>query len=287
MKPLKVPVLEKCVFCGAADVTKEHVFSRWTHQYMLPRESGKAKSFIGMDYIDRSDHIVQKLPGAIRDWQVKCVCGGFQHSCNSGWMKGIEDAAKPILKPLILGQQTRISPSSQQIIATWASLKNMVAEYGLGGHITVHHTQRKRMMTIQLPPASRWGVWIGHYERMEWKPEWVSRPLLIVPEKQLAKLTNREPSYFNSNCTTQIIGKLFIHVIHTPMPNLIGRVRFDLPDGGSLYRIWPPSVFDISWPGQVMTDRDANTAATDFATRALGIGRREMNRRAASANRLL
>ena len=37
----------------------------------------------------------------------------------------------------------------------------------------------------------------------------------------------------------------------------IEKWKFSPPDGGSLFRIWPPSDVSISWPGQIMTDRDA------------------------------
>lgn len=269
-----VPNIQHCVFCGAKGTTYEHVFSRWTHKFMLPRQPGKATSVVGKEYLDRSELVDGKLPGAMRDWQVKCVCGGTRQTCNGGWMKDIEDEAMPVLVPLIQGKRARLSPKDQQIIATWASLKSIISEYGLGGHVTVHPSQRRRMMRKGLPPASRWGVWIGYYERKKWVPEWIGRPLSILPEERFAKRSSRVPTHFNSNATTQVIGRLFIHVIHTPMPGLIERWRFSLPHGGSLFRIWPAAEYSINWPGQVMTDKDADVAATAFAMRVVETARK-------------
>jgi hypothetical protein len=138
------------------------------------------------------------------------------------------------------------------------------------------------MMTRQLPPASRWGVWIGHYERKKWIPEWIGRPLLILPEERFKKRSSRKATHFNSNATTQVIGKLFIQIIHTPMPDLIERWRFTLPHGGTLFRIWPAASFSITWPGQVMSDMDADTAATAFAAKVWEIARKEAHRNAKS-----
>jgi len=57
---------------------------------------------------------------------------------------------------------------------------------------------------------------------------------------------------------------LFIQVINSPARRFVERWRFDLPDKGSFFRIWPPSNVSINWPGQFMTDRDA-----DYVTGAL------------------
>jgi hypothetical protein len=74
-------------------------------------------------------------------------------------------------------------------------------------------------------------------------------------------------TYFNGNSTTQVIKKLFIHVIHSPMPNLVERWGFSLPHGGTLFRIWPPTGHSILWPGTPLDDRDADLAADAFTQR--------------------
>jgi hypothetical protein len=260
-------VVAKCIFCGAKNLSKEHIFSRWTHKYLPPRSPGKATASIGIEYPHHANVVVVKLSGQLRDWQVKVVCGGTHLTCNGGWMKDIEDIAKPILVPLILGQPTRISPQDQRAIATWAVLKSMIADFDRDRSArTTHHMQLKRLWRKQLPPAQGWGVWIGHYERKNWKPEWLSRPFLLLPDRQYARRAGREASYFNSNGTTQIINKLFIQVIHSPHPRLIERWRFSTPEGGplsgSLFRIWPPSEVSIGWgPPKALTDRDADVAS--------------------------
>lgn len=124
------PPKDHCVFCGADKslLTKEHVFSRWTHKFMAPRAKGKAQSVRGIEHQDASKSYTEvvKLSGQLRDWNVKYLCDCDHTTCNGGWMKGMEDTAKPILKPLILGVHTdedrhRISLSDQAIIAAWAN----------------------------------------------------------------------------------------------------------------------------------------------------------------------
>lgn len=153
------------------------------------------------------------------------------------------------------------------VIAAWAALKVMVAEFDEGNQPITHHMQRRYMRRHSLAPKKNWGVWIGHYNRIQWVPEWISLPFLVLPDRVAQRFPSRYATYFNGNATTQVINKLFIHVIHSPMPNLVERWRFTLPEGGTLFRIWPPSSFSVSWPGAPLTDLDADFAANAFRAR--------------------
>jgi hypothetical protein len=85
-------------------------------------------------YLDKSDVSYIKRAGDIRDFQVKCVC---EKRCNNGWMRRkIENVARPIMIPLITGQDTRLLPNHQAIVARWAVLKAMIAEYDINAHVT-------------------------------------------------------------------------------------------------------------------------------------------------------
>jgi hypothetical protein len=248
----------KCVFCGSPNITKEHIFSRWTHKYMAPRKAGRVTSQIGTLFPDRDERRLVKLRGQVRDWQIKCVCGGLHSTCNNGWMRGIEDNARPTIIPLILGKSTRLSDKAQAIIATWAVLKTMVAEYDGAAHVTTHWTHRSMMRNRQLPPSKGWGVWIGHYQRVNWMPEWSSSAFLIQSRRMVARYGIRNPTFFNGSSVTQVIGHLFIQVIHFPMPDgIIRRWQFP-PTQGSLLRIWPPSAYYLRWPNNALSDADAD-----------------------------
>jgi hypothetical protein len=231
---------------------------------MAPRPKGRSTFKVGKVFPDSEQTQILKMPGPIRDWQIKCVCGGTDRTCNSGWMKGIEDTIKPVIVPLIVGDRVRLNVREQTLIAAWATLKTMVAAYDRGSKIRIHHMQRKFMMNNKIPPYHGWGVWIGHYERQNWRSEHISHSMLVLPDKPGRK--SYRANYYNSGASTYVVGKLFIHVIYTPMPRFIQRWRFADLHNGTLYRIWPPTdSFSISWPGSALTDMDA-----DYITGALG-----------------
>jgi hypothetical protein len=102
-------------------------------------------------------------------------------------------------------------------------------------------------------------VWTGPYLRGSWVPHWGPFPFLYLsPKQELRRGSNVRATYYNSHISTQVIGQLFIQVIRSPARSFIERWRFSMPDNGSFFRIWPPSNVSINWPGQFMTDRDAD-----------------------------
>jgi hypothetical protein len=233
---------------------------------MLPNTNKRATAALSVESANKTDSQIITLPGELRHWEVRCVCGGTHLTCNGGWMKTIEDHMRSIFEPLAHGNKSRLTPWEQKIIATWASIKTVIADYGPNGHVTTHHMQRKYLKAKNEPPKRGWSVWIGCYKRKDWVVEWMSRPLLIISPKQAARRDYKQATYFNSNATTQILGQLFISVIHSPDCRLVEGWRFALPHNGTLFRIWPPSQLSIAWPGRMLNDADAGFAALVFSS---------------------
>jgi len=183
-------------------------------------------------------------------------------------MRNIENLARPIILPLIegdaflRGDTTLLFPHQQKIIAAWATLKAMVAEFDPQSTVTTHHMQRKYLMQRLVPPPTGWAIWIGPYLRGNWQPHWGSSHFQYSsPAQEARRGLDRRATHHNSHVSTQVIGKLFIQVIRSPARDFVERWRFTPPDRGSLFRIWPPSNTAIKWPGQFMSDRDADYVA--------------------------
>jgi hypothetical protein len=203
----------------------------------------------------------------------------------------IEDTAKPILISLIKGEPCRVFPADQVRIAAWAVLKAMVAEWMIRGHATTNHMQRKYLMRHHLPPKKGWGVWIGHFlsdaskpESERYHPLWEAHPFLLLPDNAAALRPNKVATFFNSQSSNQVIGQLFIQTLRSPMPNLIPRWKFVLPDRGTLFRIWPPTQTSIVWPGKSLSDLDAIYTANAFMNFVLRIQRRDQHSRLSSGS---
>ena len=250
------------------------MFSRWTHKFFPTRMPGKTTILRGVQFVDKDDLIAGKLPGELRDWQVKCVCGGNNLSCNNGWMRSVvEEPSIEIISKLILGSSVRISPDQQQKIATWAALNCMIAEYDSGGFATTHHMQRKRLRLKYLPPIRGWGIWIGACPQISSRLSWQSYAFFVKP-KRLIKDVNTVPSYYNGQSSTIIIGKLLIQVVRGPISGKFNDWKFPMENGGQLLQIWPPTSFGIQGPLKTMSVREVNMTSSSVSRFLLSVAKK-------------
>ncbi len=116
---------EHCIFCRMPfgpdrPRSEEHIWPRWMHS-LLPEKQGAQRLF------DATELLENRPFGRVlhKHFKPRVVC----RPCNNEWMSGLETATKPILRPLMLGEPQHLDRRSQTILATWASLKNMVAEF--------------------------------------------------------------------------------------------------------------------------------------------------------------
>jgi hypothetical protein len=246
---------KKCIFCGSVAVTKEHVFSKRFHKYMDSPRAKRAVGLITALTSKKSEQVSFKLRGSMRDWQIKCVCGGDTSTCNNGWMRELDESMESVGKRLIRlpsnEEQFRLYERDQRIIATWAIMKVMVTHNSM-----VHHMQRRMLRRRQSPPDG-WGVWIGHYIRGEdWLPEFSTTPFPLVRTPVVRRKTRA-----NSHATTMVFQHLFVHVIYLREHSFAAKWKFpspsDNPFAGHLYRIWPLPGHSFFWPGNTITDKEA------------------------------
>jgi hypothetical protein len=243
LKPLKE--LASCIFCGGQPVTHEHVWSRWSHRY-LPKGKNKWFAFHGTEYPDRTDIEIVKHPGDPLDWKVACV----DERCNNGWMRELENVARPILIPLIQGDETPrfFGQKERSTIAAWVALKATIQEHAPRGNTISHHTQLRRLWKRRLAPEDTWRIWLGRYDGDQPDTLWASHPMLIIPPAVAKRRKDLTANYYNSQAATYVIGKLFIHLIRSPHQNLVRYWTYDPSIVIKLRRIWPASGFDTAWP---------------------------------------
>lgn len=251
-----------CIFCGDyGPLTQEHVFSKWTHKYLPKREGTRFSSLQATQYRTYSEFKRVSRTGDVRDIKPYCVC---ETKCNNGWMRDyVENPSIPVLKPMICRESFRLIPRDQKLVASWAVLKAIASQYDSGENITVTSEDRKYFRENHCPPTEGWGVWVGnfsHHPNHARPSSWVSIPF-YMPLKDEPLPADGRPTHYNSAAFTQIIGQLFIRSIHTTFPNFARRIRFPLPEGGTLLRIWPPSEASFPWPLGAMSDNDAHAAS--------------------------
>ena len=192
-----IPTTRTCIFCGGSPTSQEHKFAAWIGR-TLPR--------VQKHYDQHHWSVTKpltwlrfKTKRSILDARLKVVC----KECNNGWMSDLQDLAKPIITPLILGERTTLEPQQVEILATWATMTAMVWEFSQPKLIGAAVPQEERTrFKAQPAPLPNWKFWIGRYftdKTMDGRHK-----------------TARHPSEITNKCDTQLttiwIGHLFLHI---------------------------------------------------------------------------
>lgn len=238
---------DACVFCGATPTNNEDVIPRWLVRFL--RVIPPATRRMGRSFADRTDlgsAKAQAIAG-IGVGKVKAVC---KDTCNNGWMKRLEDRAKPILQPMMKDTPLQLDRDAQATLATWA--------YKTAIMLTVKYSKvpSTRLRTDlyehgRPPPTSV--VWLSHVD-----PEKIrlgTGPLLSVLKSDLSV---REEGFI-ARLNFANVG--FV-VFGNPAP----------PDGMMLFianvlrdsfrPIWPIEDEQLAWPlGQSVTANEIDAFA--------------------------
>lgn len=114
MRRAKMRRVKACIFgCGAPADSREH--SPWS-DWIIRRFAtlGVRGSINGVEFHDPTQKSVR----------VKCVC----QSCNTTWMKALEDAVVPIVGGMMDGRTTPLDSEARGRLAKWAIKNAMVFE---------------------------------------------------------------------------------------------------------------------------------------------------------------
>src|SRR5262249_21609872 len=152
-----------------------------------------------------------------------------------------ENAVRPIILPLIKGDQSRrfFGKKEQKIVAAWVALKLIVQEYAPRGDLIAHHTQLRRLWKRQLAPPTTWRIWIAQFDSTDSSALWTTHPMLLVPDSVARRRKSDRATYYNSQAATYVIGQLFIHVLRSPHKGLVRQFRFHPSVARKLRITWP------------------------------------------------
>lgn len=249
----------KCIFCDSFGVTKEHMWADWLRNY-VPREMAEHHIASAFVFPNREEEEVVRRNGDPHSRKIKCVCG----SCNNGWMSKLQEAVKPFLVPMLMGENVSLHRKGQTKLAAWTAMMVMVAEYADRDFIAVSPKDRHWLLTNLYPP-SHWRIWIGRHSR-ETYPLFSHRVLTLI--KLEPGGTPKGPiDGANTQTSTICLGKhLIIHV----MSSRIGRDlirRWPLPPKilPLMTQIWPIRTGTVAWPRmRALCDREINLLADQF-----------------------
>jgi len=109
--------MRSCLFCLAPANSLEDAWPQWITKQFKGRRPSEV-------HAERGGKKLKPWRTLQPELTIRCVCRG----CNNGWMSQLEQAAQPVLQPLIAGQSVSLDETGQAVVARWAVKTAMVLE---------------------------------------------------------------------------------------------------------------------------------------------------------------
>jgi len=194
---------------------------------------------------------VTRRQGSLTSMTVRAVCV----ECNSGWMSRIEEEARPILMPLIVGTTTTLCEAAIRTLSEWVTLKVMVAEHSPPPDPAIRLADKHTFYRARTIPD---GISINLF----WcgAPEW-----RIAYRRASATLSVRQhPNYDtrpkNAASIAFALGELFIHVVYFGDPEVR---KLSLVGQRHGLAAWPPHAAELRWPPPLRISSDQAQVVSD------------------------
>jgi hypothetical protein len=144
-------IKRRCVFCGKGEVSLEDIWPKWMLALLKDRlTTTKVMITRGTENLREAASI---------ETTVKRVC----ESCNNGWMSVLEEKAKPLLTPMIMGDNLPVTRtlSELRILATWGLKTYLMLNFYYAKHERfVPGSLYSQFFRRQLPPQ-QCAIWIA------------------------------------------------------------------------------------------------------------------------------
>ena len=119
----------RCAFCDQVrEEAEEDLISRWAGTVLRTLYGPKLDIVHSTWQLDADGATVVQHAHKRRQTYSAVKLKGVCRTCNNVWMSQIENAAKPIVEPMIRGRRTGIPVRDQRTLATWLTLKTLEAD---------------------------------------------------------------------------------------------------------------------------------------------------------------
>lgn len=153
-----------------------------------------------------------------------------------------------------------IDAAAQELISAWITMFVMVAEYFDPHKVSTSQEKRRQFFDDQKSPVN-WKIWIGDFDRKNWRGLLVHFALPISSDEHVPELMDNGLLRPNTQTMTFVVGRLYVHVCAS-VTDLF--TNWTAADSGLLTLISPAQQSVVSWPMKTLSDRDADSIAAAF-----------------------
>lgn len=224
--------MRTCMFCGHRVSSVEDAWPLWLMKRFPISDKARTYGEIGVRSLGNWPTPKPRL-------RVKRLC----KNCNNGWMSRLESVAKPLFESILDQQFTAIDPSTQVILARWATKTAMVLE-AIDSNRTWFYDEAERLIMCKTQTIpERTSVWIANC---------VNYPNIYGAAKDLWTSPNNTGAH--AFVTTMGFGSLALQVVTIKVPPKIPAhvtLTYDVSEGPwdqTLAQVWPANQKTLSWP---------------------------------------
>jgi DNA-directed RNA polymerase subunit M/transcription elongation factor TFIIS len=229
-----------CIFCGSTKkISKEHLYPDWLKNYIpkpkrLDRYVVQVKTLKSFDAIGRPSYSITKgkmdRPGTAISQTVRVVC----EKCNNEWMSRLQEEARPILAPLVLGVWGEIEEPQREVLARWITMFAMVLDCSEPLHTAITQQQRSEFFRTN-KPLPEWFMWIGYLKTTY--PTARSYHSIMNFTDSTKMVPEIKPS--GTHITVGVLGNLVFQAFSTIEKRLWAHIAFKFNPFQILTPIWP------------------------------------------------
>jgi len=170
-------------------------------------------------------------------------------------MSGIEEAAKPIMIPMMRGDTICIDADSKAKLTRWIALKTMVADANVPGDTVLTRAERSAFMSDQVLPSS-FSAYVGRTSGKLWSTRF-HRHAATLGLSSDAKLP-----LSGKNTQTIVFGANELFVVSFLDAAKLG-LQLDAKIQPKVPRLYPDRDEDLGWPpAETLLDVEAVQVAT-------------------------
>lgn len=236
------PTGRLCPLCGSEDkLTDEHVWPLWFSR-VLRKHAGASQDV---------RPFTVSMHGRERRVRMIDLTAPICSLCNGRWLSVLEQDVRPILEPMILGEERVLSRDAQLLLATWAAKTVLMFDVA-SGEAVIPMGYYREFANLRAPlPSTR--IWIGAYR--EHSSAFALREALwidIPPDE-------RPNAYATTITAFRVVFQVFGHFVKAASFH-DRRYQF----ASAIHRIWPIAPGAIRWPPRNVAFGDESLR--DFAT---------------------
>jgi hypothetical protein len=236
----------ECVLCGntigRGTHSRQHVFPDWLEQFFIPQDEAGEPIEYQRKLKRRGEQMrTEEWRDLPFNMKVKVLC----KPCNNEWCNELENAAKPLLIPMIGGNKLTLTAVDQTAIATWATLLILMLQL-------THRDGERSIADDAYRWFRKWGaplpneqIWIALYDGAgEWPVSYRHYGMSIYPAA-----VSKPPEDLNAHGLVITIGYLAI----VGFGHTLGGSLQVSPQRGAptalLRALWPTLGDSVEFPG--------------------------------------